>query len=101
MEDSANPKGIKESLEVLRACKDVAVLVYKAKKAGGSVAELGQRIAGLLMTNPQAVQDLQNAAEGIGEVPAEMKDLSLLEAFQFIAEAGKLSAEAAAEIQAA
>lgn len=97
---SPNNKGIKESLELLRAAKDLSVLVYKARKGGGTPSELAQRIAAGLIANPQTLDDLKVAADGINEVPAELKDLNLLEAFQFIAEAGKLAAEAAAEIQA-
>ncbi len=101
MVDSPNSKGIKESLELLRASKDLSVLVYKAQKSGGTPSELAQRIATGLIANPHMLDNLKIAADGIGEVPAEMKDLNMLEAFQFIAEAGRLAAEAAVEIQAA
>lgn len=101
IENGNTHKGITESLDVLRASKTVAVLVYKAQKGGANPQQIAQRLASELIANPQAIEDLKAAAENVGEVPAEMKDLSLLEAFRFIAEAGKLAAEAAAEIQTA
>ena len=95
------PQGITEVLALLQASKDISVLIYKARKASATPSELPQRLATLLITSPQVIDDLKVAAEGITKVPAELKDLSLLEAFQFIAAAGKLAADAAQEIQAA
>lgn len=95
----AEEKGIKETVELLRAGKDVAVLVYRAQKGGGSAAEIAQRIVAGVMANPQIIQDLKEAFDGAGTVPSELTDLSFVETFQLLTEAGRLAQEAAQEIK--
>ena len=95
----AEEKGIQETLELLKAAKSIAVLVYKAQKAGGTAGEIAQRIVGLVMANPAIVNDLKAAAEGISNVTGELRDLSISEVFAFIAEAGRLAKEASEEIK--
>lgn len=97
---AAAEHGIKETIEVLRAMKSMAILVYKAQRAGGTTAEIGQRIAGLLISSPGYMADLKAAADGIGAVPAELGDLSMAEAFELVAAAGAMAKEASAEIGA-
>lgn len=95
-----NERGTKEIVELLRAAQALAVLVHRAQRGGGSAAEIGQRIAGELLASPQTVAALKAAADGIGDVPAEAKDLSFAEALELIAECGRLAADAARAIRA-
>lgn len=95
----AEEKGIKEITEVLDAAGALSVLIYKAQKDGGPASEIGQRIALALMQNPEVIAKLKLAADGISEVPAEAKDLNMVEALQLIATAGKIAADCAAAIK--
>jgi hypothetical protein len=95
----ADEKGIKEITEVLEAAGALSVLVYKVQKGGGTPSEIGQRIAIALMQNPDVITKLKVAADGIGEVPAEAKDLTMIEGLQLIAVAGKIAAECAVAVK--
>ena len=91
--------GIKETVDVLDAMGSLSVLIYKAQKDGGSAQEIGQRIATALMTSPETINALKAAADGIKDVPAELKDLSLTEILQLLATAGKIAADCSAAIK--
>lgn len=95
----ADEKGIKEITEVLDAAGALSVLIYKVQKEGGTASEIGQRIALALMQNPDVIAKLKLAADGISEVPAEAKDLNMIEALQLVATAGKIAADCAAAIK--
>jgi len=95
----ANERGIKETTEVLDAMGALAVLVYKAQKNADGVQEIGAEIAKQLMVSPQTIQALKDAADGIKEVPAEMKDLTLGETFELVAAAGRVAASCSSEIK--
>jgi hypothetical protein len=71
------PKGVKETTELLVALGGVSVAVALAVRAGGSPADIAGRIAARLMANPALLDGLKAAFDGISEVPAEIKDLSL------------------------
>lgn len=103
----AEAYGIKETVELLAAAGDVAVVAYKAQKQATDPAtgkidiqKLGAALAALLMTSPEVIADLKAAADNISDVPKEIKDLSLLEGLQLATECGKISAKCVAGISA-
>lgn len=97
--------GTKELEEVLTASGDLAVLFYRAQKEArkpdGSIdfQKLGQCIVAEAMKNPEIIEDVKLAVEGIGQVPKEIKDLDLAEALKVVAFAGAVAAKCAAEIK--
>lgn len=93
--------GIQETKELLAGLKTLAVKGYLAKRIGGDVQAILTRLVTLMMADPKAAQTVVNAFDNVPKVLAEVQDLTLLEGFQVIAEAGKLAAEGATEIQAA
>lgn len=93
--------GIQETKELLAGLKALAVKGYLAKRVGGDVQAILTRLVTLMMADPKAAQTVVNAFDNVPKVLAEVQDLTLLEGFQVIAEAGKLAAEGATEIQAA
>jgi hypothetical protein len=72
-------KSIKETKELLRAMGDLAVVVAPAVKAGGDASAIASRIAAAVIANPALIESVKTAANGISEIPAEIKDLSLLD----------------------
>lgn len=97
--------GIKETVDVLKASGDVSVISLRAVKkatAGGKFdpAVFGAAMATELMTNPQAIEDLKAAAENIGDVPKELKDLQMGEIFELVTAAGAIAAKCSAEASA-
>lgn len=102
----ADEYGIKETVDLFRAAGDVAVVVYKAQAAArgpdGKIdaQKLGTALAAAVMSNPQVIEDVKAAAEGIGDVPKEIKDLSLGEIFTLLGEAGKIAAACSEQIKA-
>lgn len=91
--------GIKETLDVIRAASDLAVLVFKVQKGGGTPSEIAQKLVAALIANPNVINSLKEAADGIGQVPAEIRDLTMKEIFELVREAGKLAADAAEAIR--
>ena len=96
--------GIDATIKLLQAAGDLSVVIYKAqksaRKADGSldVTLLGQAIAGQLMTNPAVIEDVKQAAATVGQVPAELKDLSFTETLTIVGQAGGIAAKCAAAI---
>lgn len=79
----AESKGIKETTEVIVAFGDAAILVGGAiKTCGKDPKAIAEYIAAELMKTPATIDDFKAAFEGIREVPAEVKDLSLSEIMQ-------------------
>lgn len=91
--------GIKETLDVIRAASDLAVMVFRVQKGGGAPAEIARKLVVALIANPNAINSLKEAADGIGQVPAEIGDLTMKEIFELVREAGKLAADAAEAIR--
>lgn len=97
--------GTKETSEVINAMGDTAVVVYKAqksaRKADGSfdVQALAAQLAAQLMGNPQVIDSLKAAFDGIKLVPSELKDLSLTEILQLATTAGLAATKASQAIK--
>lgn len=73
----AELKGIKETKELLTALGGLSTVVAKAVKGGGSASDISSRIAAAVIANPLLIEQVKTAADGISEIPAEIKDLSL------------------------
>lgn len=71
-------KGIKETKEVLMAAKVLSLLIIKKAKDGIQVSD-GVDIAAALLLDAEIKGAVSAALEKINEVPAEMKDLDILE----------------------
>jgi len=99
---AAQSYGITETGAVLIAAGDLAVVIFRAKKQATGpdgkldATKLGQAVATQLMLNPTALNDLEAAAGNIGDLPKELKDLSLAEVFQLLTVAGSLGSTKAA-----
>lgn len=92
-------KGINDTVELLDASGEIAVIVYKAQKNAANASEVGTRIAAYIMAHPEVIAKLKAAADGISEVPAEIKDLSLVEILDLMSKAGAIAAKSAAAIK--
>ncbi len=96
--------GIQNTEEMIVAMGDSAGVIYMAQKAArkpdGSIdfPLLGQNVAAQFMTNPALINDLKAAMDGAGEIPAELKDLTMLEGLQLAATCGKVATATAAKI---
>ena len=77
----AEVKGIKETTDVVVAANTLVISIIKAFKGGFDVGDIKTIIEENAVT-------LKNAIEGVGEVPAELKDLSLEEIIQLIGTEG-------------
>lgn len=97
----AELKGITDTVELFDAAGEIAVLVYKAQKGAANPGEVGTRVAAYIMAHPETIAKLKSAADGISEVPAEIKDLSLVEILELMSKAGAIAAKAAAAIKEA
>jgi hypothetical protein len=69
--------GIKETKELLVALGDLGVVVAKAVKGGGQMTEISGRIAAAIVANPGLIAEVKAAADGIAQIPNEIRDLSL------------------------
>jgi hypothetical protein len=76
--------GIQQTKELMVALGDLSAVVAKAVKAGGQASEIGSRIAADLVTSPTLVAEIKAAADGISEIPAEIKDLSIGESLELL-----------------
>ena len=71
-------KGVKETKEVLLAAKVLSLLIIKKAKDGIQVSD-GVDIAAALLLDAEIKGAVSAALDKINEVPAEMKDLDILE----------------------
>ena len=71
-------KGIKETKEVLMAAKVLSLLIIKKAKDGIQVSD-GVDIAAALLLDAEIKNAVSAALDKINEVPAEMKELDILE----------------------
>ena len=69
--------GIQETKELLVALGDLSAVIAKAVKPGGQASDIAGRIAAALMANPGLIDEVKSAANGISQIPEELKDLSL------------------------
>jgi hypothetical protein len=77
--------GIEETKEVVTAMGDAAVVCRKAVKSVDETKPLGDQVQAfvtalvpVLMAKPQFIADFKAAFDNVGQVPSEIKDLSLL-----------------------
>lgn len=89
-------KSVKETKEVLVAVGDLAVLLVEVLKDGVQISD-ALKIADALMKRPELLIELKAALDGIEEVPAELKDISLDEGIEL----AKVSAEIVKKVVAA
>jgi hypothetical protein len=75
---SSAPIGDKETKEALVAVNELAVILVKALKDGFQPVQDGMEIYEAIKT-PEVMAKLQAAADQIGQVPAELKDLDITE----------------------
>lgn len=69
--------GIQETKELLVALGDLSSVVAKAVKGGGSASDISARIAAACIANPVLIQEVKDAANGVSQIPAEIRNLSL------------------------
>lgn len=74
--------GIQETKDVMVALADLATIVIKAARGGGTVADVAERVKQAVQACPALVQDLKAAVDGATDVPAELKDLSFAEGIE-------------------
>lgn len=78
----AEELGIAQTEELLVGMTEVAILVAQAVKVGGKPNDIAASIAAAVVSNPEAIAALKRAVDGIGQVPAELRDISLPEALR-------------------
>ena len=75
--------GIKETKEVLEGINTIAEEIISVAKDGIQIKDAAQIVEDLI-TKPEFKQKLVNMVEGINKVPAELKDLDLMEGVDLI-----------------
>lgn len=86
-------KGIQETKEVIEAMGALSGVIAKHLKDGFQAGSDVPAIAGELFLKSDVREALQRAGDGIQNVPAELKDIDMAEAFE-LAEAGIATAKA-------
>lgn len=86
-------KGIQETKEVIEAVGALSGVLVKHLKDGFQAGSDLPAIAGELFLKADVRAALERAGEGIQNVPAELKDVDMAEAFE-LAEAGIATAKA-------
>jgi hypothetical protein len=75
---------IKETKEAMVGLNEVTILLAKQLKDGLQVSQDIAAVVGELLANPELKDKLAEAAKGIQQVPAELKDLSVAEGIQLV-----------------
>jgi len=84
----AEQYGVKETKELLTGMRAMSVVGFRAFKSvpegedwktPANLARIGQEFTRVLMSDPVKVAEAQAAFENVGEVPAEIRDLSIRE----------------------
>jgi hypothetical protein len=101
--------GIKDSVEVVKAMGEAAVVMYRAVTAMKAlppetatpekIKTLAQSVAGQLMSNPESVKIFEDAFKDVGNVLAEMRGLGLATGAQLALTCGQVIVDAATRVQ--
>lgn len=95
----------KDTKEMMTAGADMAVITYIAQRdsrkpdGGLDIQKFAQSIAAQVMVNPQVVNDLKLAFDNAQGIPAEMKNMTLVDWVSLVAFAGQLAAKSLDEIK--
>lgn len=93
MADGEEKRGIQETKEVIEALGALSGVLVAHLKDGFQAGQDLPAIAGELFLKADVRQALERAGDGIQNVPAELKDLDIEEAFELV-EAGVGTAKA-------
>lgn len=75
--------GIKETKEALIGVNELSLVLIKHLKDGAQLTDI-MAVVDDLKNNPELLEKLKAAKEGIEQVPAEAKDISLIEAGELL-----------------